>query len=107
MIGREIDYLEGLIAAHIEEDREDEVGRADRAAFDSSAAFERLRRYQSAKHRELMKTYDQLMKMRKDLGDGPAAATAEVGPGVGRSAWMRSSSLAVLKSVLMFPSSCR
>ena len=37
---------------------------ADRAALDCSLAFERHRRYQSAKTRELLRTLDTLRKMR-------------------------------------------
>ena len=40
--------------------------RYDRAALDLSPEFERLRRHQSALHRELTRTYDMLRKMRLD-----------------------------------------
>ena len=44
---------------------------ADRAAFDGSPAFERHRRYQSAKTRELHRTLDTLRKMRNsEFGTG-------------------------------------
>jgi hypothetical protein len=39
-------------------------GWADRAAFEGSPGFERLRRSQSARRRELMRTLDELRKMR-------------------------------------------
>src|SRR5208337_4003972 len=39
---------------------------ADRAALDLSPGFERLRRYQSAKTRELLRTLETLRKMRKE-----------------------------------------
>jgi len=48
---------------------------ADRAALDLSPGFERLRRYQSAKTRELQRTLDTLCKMRKaewGMGNGEA-----------------------------------
>ena len=40
--------------------------RYDRAALDCSPAFERHRRYQSARHRELLRTLETLRKMRKE-----------------------------------------
>src|SRR5271165_3908310 len=48
---------------------------ADRAALDLSPGFERLRRYQSAKTRELQRTLETLRKMRKEefgTGNGEA-----------------------------------
>ncbi|MGC1721348.1 MAG: hypothetical protein WA746_20365, partial [Isosphaeraceae bacterium] len=39
---------------------------ADRAALDLSPGFERLRRYQSAKTRELLRTLETLRKMRQE-----------------------------------------
>ena len=48
---------------------------ADRAALDLSPGFERLRRYQSARHRELLRTLETLRKMRKEefgTGNGEA-----------------------------------
>jgi hypothetical protein len=44
----------------IEADEADE--RYDRAALDCSPAFERHRRYQSARHRELIRTLETLRK---------------------------------------------
>src|SRR5208337_4817839 len=38
--------------------------RYDRAALDCSPAFERHRRYQSARHRELMRTLEEFRKLR-------------------------------------------
>ena len=49
--------------------------RYDRAALDCSPAFERHRRYQSARHRELLRTLETLRKMRKEefgTGNGEA-----------------------------------
>ncbi len=57
----------------IEADEADE--RYDRAALDCSPAFERHRRYQSARHRELIRTLETLRKMRKEeLGTGNGEA---------------------------------
>ncbi|HMF38782.1 MAG TPA: hypothetical protein VKF17_19240, partial [Isosphaeraceae bacterium] len=51
---------------------------ADRAALDCSPAFERHRRYQSAKTRELLRTLETLQRMRKaEFGTG----NGEVGMG--------------------------
>ena len=66
VIERHVGRLEELLAEHeqIEADEADE--RYDRAALDCSPAFERHRRYQSARHRELMRTLETLRKMRKE-----------------------------------------
>src|SRR5208337_3146493 len=66
VIERHVGRLEELLADHeeIEADEEDEP--YDRAALDCSPAFERHRSYQSARHRELMRTLDILQKMRKE-----------------------------------------
>src|SRR5208283_1755542 len=66
---------EELLAEHeqIEADEADE--RYDRAALDCSPAFERHRRYQSARYRELMQTLETLRKMRKEeFGTGKEEA---------------------------------
>ena len=71
VIERHVGRLEELLAEHeqIEADEADE--RYDRAALDCSPAFERHRRYQSARHRELMQTLETLRKMRKEeVGTG-------------------------------------
>jgi hypothetical protein len=49
--------------------------RYDRAALDCSPAFERHRRYQSARHRELLRTLEAFRKMRiADFGMGNGEA---------------------------------
>ena len=75
VIERHVGRLEELLAEHeqIEADEADE--RYDRAALDCSPAFERHRRYKSARHRELMRTLETLRKMRKEefgTGNGEA-----------------------------------
>ena len=75
VIERHVGRLEELLAEHeqIEADEADE--RYDRAALDCSPAFERHRRYQSARHRELMRTLETLRKMRKaEFGTGNGEA---------------------------------
>jgi hypothetical protein len=64
VIERHVGRLEELLAEHEEIEAEEAAERYDRAALDCSRAFERHRRYQSARHRELMRTLDMLQKMR-------------------------------------------
>ncbi len=64
VIERHAGRLEELLAEHEEIEAEEADERHDRAALDCSPAFERHRRYQSARHRELMRTLEMLRKMR-------------------------------------------
>ncbi len=78
IIERHVGRLEELLAGHeqIEADEADE--RYDRAALDCSPAFERHRRYQSARHRELIRTLETLRRMRNSecgTGNGEAEKT--------------------------------
>src|SRR5262249_55152233 len=73
-----IGRLEELLALHEEIAGDDAPERADRASFDPSPSFERLRRFQSAKHRELLRTLDELSKMRKGLSTGTEKETKPV-----------------------------
>jgi len=66
VIERHVGRLEELLAEHEEIEAEDAAERYDRAALDCSPAFERHRRYQSARHRELLRTLETLRKMRKE-----------------------------------------
>jgi len=75
VIERHVGRLEELLAAHEEIEADEADERYDRAALDCSPAFERHRRYQSARHRELMQTLEALRKMRKEefaTGNGEA-----------------------------------
>src|SRR5271157_2923949 len=75
VIERHVGRLEELLAEHEEIEAEEAAERYDRAALDCSPAFERHRRYQSARHRELMRTLETLRKMRKEefgTGNGKA-----------------------------------
>jgi hypothetical protein len=56
--------LAELLAGHDGITDDEAAERADRAALDGSKEFERHRRSQSARHRELMRTLDILRKMR-------------------------------------------
>ncbi len=64
VIERHVGWLEKLLAEHEEIEAVEAVERYDRAALDCSSAFERHRRYQSARHRELMRTLETLRRMR-------------------------------------------
>ncbi|MGA2705320.1 MAG: hypothetical protein ABSH35_30075 [Isosphaeraceae bacterium] len=64
VIERHVGRLEELLAEHEEIEADEAAERYDRAALDCSRAFERQRRYQSARHRELLRTLETLRKMR-------------------------------------------
>ncbi|MGA2704210.1 MAG: hypothetical protein ABSH35_24325 [Isosphaeraceae bacterium] len=66
VIERHVGRLEELLAEHEGIEAEEAAERYDRAALDCSPAFERHRRYQSARHRELLRTLETLRKMRKE-----------------------------------------
>src|SRR5271157_1080772 len=75
VIERHVGRLEDLLAEHEEIEADEADERYDCAALDCSPAFERHRRYQSARHRELMRTLETLRKMRKEefgTGNGEA-----------------------------------
>ena len=63
VIERHVGRLEELLAKHEEIEAAEAAERYDRAALDCSPAFER-HRYQSARHRELLRTLETLRKMR-------------------------------------------
>ncbi|HMF35399.1 MAG TPA: hypothetical protein VKF17_02115 [Isosphaeraceae bacterium] len=64
VIERHVGRLEELLAEHEEIAADEAAERYDRAALDCSPAFERHRRYQSARHRELLRTLETFRKMR-------------------------------------------
>ena len=66
VIERHVGRLEELLAEHEQIEAAEAAERYDRAALDCSPAFERHRRYQSARHRELLGTLETLRKMRKE-----------------------------------------
>jgi hypothetical protein len=65
VVDEQISRLEELLGVHEEIGGDEAAELADRASFDASASFERLRRFQSAKSRELRQTLDALAKLRK------------------------------------------
>src|SRR5208283_2667052 len=75
VIERHVGWLEELLAEHEEIEADEAAERYDRAALDCSPAFERHRRYQSARHRELMRTLETFRKLRiADFGMGNGEA---------------------------------
>jgi hypothetical protein len=75
VIERHVVRLEELLAEHEQIEAAEAAERYDRAALDCSPAFERHRRYQSARHRELMRTLETLRRMRNsECGTGNGEA---------------------------------
>ena len=75
VIERHVGRLEELLAEHEGIEADEAAERYDRAALDCSPAFERHRRYQSARHRELMRTLETLRRMRNsECGTGNGEA---------------------------------
>jgi hypothetical protein len=76
VIERWIGRLQALLSEHEALAQAEAAEIADRAAFDGSAEFDRMRRYQTARGRELLRTLDVLMKLRSGSDDegpiGPA-----------------------------------
>ena len=62
VVDQHIGRLEELLAKYEEIEEEEAAERSDRAALDSSPAFEGHRRYQSTQTRELLRTLDTLRK---------------------------------------------
>ena len=65
---REIERLEELLVDLEEIEGDDAIELAEQASFSASDAAERLRRFQTARTRELHRTIDLLSKLRKDAG---------------------------------------
>ena len=75
VIERHVGRLNDLLAEHEEIEAAEAAARNDRAVLDCSTEFERHRRYQSARRRELLRTLETLRKMRKEefgTGNGEA-----------------------------------
>jgi hypothetical protein len=86
VIAREIGRMEALVAEYDVLAAAEAAEIADRAAFDGTAEFDRLRRCQTARARELLRTIDVLMKLRAaPAGPAePAAKSTEDDRGNGR-----------------------
>ena len=76
IVNQQVARLQVLLAANEAREAAGDTDWAPCAGLDCSAAFERLRRAQSARHRELMKTIAELRKMGKE-GFGAVAEEAE------------------------------
>jgi hypothetical protein len=74
---REIERLEELLADLEEIEGDDALERAEIASFSASDGAERLRRFQTARTRELLRTIDLLAKLRK-AGTPKSGATGSV-----------------------------
>ena len=75
VIDEHVGRLQELLAAHEAIAAAEAAERHDRAALDCSREFERHRRYQSARTRELLRTLETLRKMRKEeFGTGKVEA---------------------------------
>ena len=71
IVAEHVERLGELLASNETSEAEADPDWADRAAYDGSPAFERHRRYQSAKTRKLHRTLDTLRKMRNaEFGTG-------------------------------------
>jgi hypothetical protein len=64
LIDEQIERIEEMLALHEEIAGDEMAELADRASFENSASFERLRRFQSSKSRELKQTLDALHLLR-------------------------------------------
>jgi hypothetical protein len=67
-VDQQISDLEERIAVHEEIAGDEAADLADRASFEPSASFERLRRYQTSKRRELRQAIDALLNLRDRRG---------------------------------------
>jgi hypothetical protein len=81
---REIERLEELLVDLEEIEGDDALERAEIASFSASDGAERLRRFQTARTRELLRTIDLLSKLRKAGASKPGKkAPSEPNPAVG------------------------
>jgi hypothetical protein len=81
IVHRHIDRLQKLLARNEALEAEVDPDWAPRAGLDSSPAFEWLRRAQSARHRELMRTLDALRKVREVESDHVVESESAVASG--------------------------
>src|SRR5208337_387807 len=76
VVDRHVGRLKELLAHHQASAAAEDADWADRAALDCSTEFERHRRYQSARHRELVRTLEAFRKLRNAdfvMGNGEKA----------------------------------
>ena len=90
---REIERLQDLIVDLEEIEGDDALELAEQASFCASEAAERLRRFQTARTRELLRTIDLLAKLRKaDAPKPEKKATKEPNPPAAKKPAPRASS---------------
>src|SRR5271157_3266111 len=82
VVDQHVGRLKELLARNEASEAAEDPDWADRAALDCSPAFERHRRYQSARHRELLRTLDTLRRMR-DSKFGMRNSACGMGKGEG------------------------
>ena len=79
VIAKNVGRLEKLLEEYQAIEAEEADERYDRAALDCSRAFERHRRYQSARTRELLRVLEEYRKMRKEeIGEGTADGNCQM-----------------------------
>ncbi len=81
-----VDRLTRLLAERLDLESVPDPDWTDRAAMDLSLEFERHRRYQSAKSRELLRTIEAYCKLRKASADGMANGECQMADGECQSA---------------------
>ena len=79
-----VERLEKLLAERLDLESVPHPDWTDRAAMDLSREFERHRRYQSAKMRELLRTIEAYRKLRKASADGMADDKCQMADGMGQ-----------------------
>jgi len=88
IVNQQVGRLQVLLAANEAREAAGDTDWAPRAGLDCSAAFQRLRRAQSARHRELMKTIAELRKMGKEgfgtVDEEPEVVVSEIGVASGQ-----------------------
>ena len=82
VIAKNVGRLEKLLKEYEAIEAEEADERYDRAALDCSRAFERHRRYQSARTREWLRVLEEYRKMRKEeMGEGMADGKCQMTDG--------------------------
>ncbi len=86
IVNTHVERLKKLLAERLDLESVPDPDWTDRAAMDLSLEFERHRRYQSAKTRELLRTIEAFCKLRKASDNGKADDTCQMADGTGQMA---------------------
>jgi hypothetical protein len=78
VVDREVSRLEEILAEHEQSAAAEAAELADRAAFDPGPACQRLHQFQAARSRELIRTLDELIKLRRAFGQNAEFGTQDV-----------------------------